>query len=56
MPWELVGWGAFAAALSGAVVLWLGDSWVVAAFVAVTGLVGLGLIAVLSSAAAGRRR
>ena len=56
MPWELVGWGAFAGALAVGVVLWFGDSWVASAFVAVTGVVGLGLIVLLSSAAAGRRR
>ena len=49
VPWELVGWGAFAGVLAAGVVLWFGASWVVAAFVAATGAVGLGLIALLSS-------
>ena len=48
MPWELVGWGLFAAAVAVGVALWTGASWVVAACVATTGLVGHGLIAVLT--------
>lgn len=50
MPWELLGWGTFAAVLAGGVLLWVGVSWVVAAFLTATGMVGLGLIALLTSA------
>ncbi len=49
VPWELVGWGLFAAAVAVGVALWAGAPWPVAAFVATTGLVGLGLIAVLTN-------
>ncbi len=48
VPWELIGWGSFAVAVAIGVALWAGASWVVAAFVATTGLVGLGLIAVMT--------
>ena len=48
VPWELIGWGLFAAAVAIGVALWVGASWLVAAFVAATGLVGLGLIAVMT--------
>ena len=48
VPWELVGWGSFAAVVAVGVAVWAGASWVAAVFVATTGLIGLGLIAVMS--------
>jgi len=48
LPWELVGWGLFAAAVAIGVAWWAGASWVVAGFIALSGLVGLGLIAAMS--------
>jgi len=48
VPWALVGWGLFAATVAIGAALWAGASWSVAAFVAATGLVGLGLIAAMT--------
>ena len=48
VPWELVGWGLFAAAVALGAGVWVGASWVLTAVVAAAGLVGLGLIAAMS--------
>lgn len=48
VPWDLVGWGLFATAVAIGVALWAGGTWVVAVFIAITGGVGLGLIAMMS--------
>lgn len=48
VPWELVGWGLFAAAVAIGAALWAGVSWPIAAFVALTGLVGLGMVVAMT--------
>ena len=48
MPWDLVGWGSFAVAVATGAARWTGASWVTVGFIALSGLVGLGLIAAMS--------
>jgi hypothetical protein len=56
VPWELVGWGAFACVVGAATVVLLDGSWVVAALVLLAGVLGIGAVAVMSLAASPRTR
>jgi hypothetical protein len=50
LPWELVGWCAFAGAVAAGALLWMGESWVTALLVLCTGAIGLGVVVVLAVA------
>jgi hypothetical protein len=62
LPWELIGWTAFAALVAVGAMVLLGESWVTALLVLCAGavavlvVVGLTLVSPRSGASSGRRR
>jgi hypothetical protein len=62
LPWDLVGWCAFAGVVAAVALVLMGEPWTTALLVLATGLVavlivlGLALLAPRSGESAGRRR
>lgn len=54
MPWELVGWGAFACVVAVVAVLWFGGSWGTVALVVVAAALGLGGLSLIATRGASR--
>jgi len=61
LPWELIGWCAFAGLITSAALLLAGESWVTALLVLGTGVVAVGIVVLLAlvaprtGASSGRR-
>ncbi|GAB3596154.1 hypothetical protein GCM10027446_22610 [Angustibacter peucedani] len=56
MPWELVGWGAFACLVGAVAVVVFGGSWGVAALVLAAGVLGIGAVAAMAVTGSSRPR
>ena len=56
VPWELLGWGAFACLVAAIAVLWLGGSWTTALLIVLAGVLALGALAVVSVSGSSRTR
>ncbi len=56
MPWEIVGWGAFACVVGAVAVVVLDGSWRVALLVLLAGVLGLGAVAIVAASGSTRTR
>jgi hypothetical protein len=48
IPWDVLGWGAFACLVAAGALVWTEQSWTTVLLVLGVGLAGLGVVAVLS--------
>ena len=54
LPWELLGWGAFACLVAVGAVLWVGGSWGTVALVVGAAVLALGGVAVMAARGSSR--